>query len=202
MPRRKAMTEQGYNHSVTLDLDKCKGCTNCLKRCPTEAIRIRNGHAVIRSERCIDCGECIRLCPYQAKKAVCDSLADFKDYKWKIALPAPALYGQFDNLDDLDYIVSGLLECGFDDVFEVARAAELVSAYTREYLHREDIPKPVISSACPVVVRLISVRFPYLLDNVLPILAPVELAARMAPYFDVDVVISDDRMYQVCGTKK
>ena len=139
------MTEHGYNHSVTLDLDKCKGCTNCLKRCPTEAIRIRNGHAVIRAERCIDCGECIRLCPYQAKKAVCDSLADFKDYKWKIALPAPALYGQFDNLDDLDYIVSGLLECGFDDVFEVARAAELVSAYTREYLHREDIPKPVIS---------------------------------------------------------
>ena len=176
------MTEHGYNHSVTLDLDKCKGCTNCLKRCPTEAIRIRNGHAVIRAERCIDCGECIRLCPYQAKKAVCDSLADFKDYKWKIALPAPALYGQFDHLDDLDYIVSGLLECGFDDVFEVARAAELVSAYTREYLHREDIPKPVISSACPVVVRLISVRFPYLLDNVLPILAPVELAARMAKH--------------------
>ena len=174
------MTEQGYNHSVTLDLNKCKGCTNCLKRCPTEAIRIRNGHAVIRSERCIDCGECIRLCPYQAKKAVCDSLADFKDYKWKIALPAPALYGQFDNLEDLDYIVSGLRECGFDDVFEVARAAELVSAYTREYLHREDIPKPVISSACPVVVRLISVRFPYLLDNVLPILPPVEIAARMA----------------------
>lgn len=174
------MTEQGYNHSVKLDLDKCKGCTNCLKRCPTEAIRIRNGHAVIRSERCIDCGECIRLCPYQAKKAICDSLADFKDYKWKIALPAPALYGQFDNLDDLDYIVSGLRDCGFDDVFEVARAAELVSAYTREYLHREDIPKPVISSACPVVVRLISVRFPYLLDNVLPILAPVEIAARMA----------------------
>jgi hypothetical protein len=29
-----------------------------------------------------------------------------------------------------------------------------------------------------------------------------ELAALMAPYFDVDVVISDDRMYQVCGTKK
>ena len=177
-----AMTEHGYNHSVTLDLDKCKGCTNCLKRCPTEAIRIRNGHAVIRSERCIDCGECIRLCPYQAKKAVCDSLADFKNYKWKIALPAPALYGQFDNLDDLDYIVAVLVEDGLDDVFEVARAAELVSAYTREYLHREDIPKPVISSACPVVVRLISVRFPYLLDNVLPILAPVELAARMAKH--------------------
>lgn len=169
-----------YNHSVSLDLQKCKGCTHCLKRCPTEAIRIRNGHAVIRNERCIDCGECIRICPHQAKKALYDRFEDFKAYKWKIALPAPALYGQFDNLDDLDYVVSGLLKCGFDDVFEVARAAELVSEYTRQYLQREDVPKPVISSACPVIVRLISVRFPYLLDNVLPVLPPVELAARMA----------------------
>ncbi|MBR5539581.1 MAG: 4Fe-4S dicluster domain-containing protein [Clostridia bacterium] len=172
--------EQKINHSVLLQPDICKGCTHCLKRCPTEAIRIRNGHAVIREERCIDCGECIRLCPYQAKKALYDNFEDFKDYKWKIALPAPALYGQFDNLDDLDYVVTGLKKCGFDDVFEVARAAEIVSDYTRQYLAREDIRKPVISSACPVVVRLISVRFPYLIDNLLPILPPVELAARLA----------------------
>lgn len=171
---------QKINHSVLLQPDMCKGCTHCLKRCPTEAIRIRNGHAVIREERCIDCGECIRRCPYQAKKALYDNLEDFKDYKWKIALPAPALYGQFDNLDDLDYVVTGLKKCGFDDVFEVARAAEIVSGYTRQYLAREDVRKPVISSACPVVVRLISVRFPYLIDNLLPILPPVELAARLA----------------------
>ncbi len=167
-------------HSVTLDVSLCKGCTTCIKRCPTEAIRVRGGKAVIMSQRCIDCGECIRRCPYNAKKAVFDKLSDFSDYKWKIALPAPALFGQIDKLENLDYVVSALLDCGFDDVFEVARAAELVSEYTREYLKREDIPKPVISSACPAVVRLISIRFPFLLDNVLPILAPVELAARIA----------------------
>lgn len=54
-------------HSVTLDKDKCKGCTACLKRCPTEAIRIRDGKAKIIKERCIDCGECIKVCPYHAK---------------------------------------------------------------------------------------------------------------------------------------
>ena len=167
-------------HSVSLQLDKCKGCTNCVKRCPTEAIRIHDGHSQINGDRCIDCGECIRYCPYKAKTASYDKLEKFSDYKWKIALPAPALYGQFDNLDDVDFVVSGLLDCGFDDVFEVARAAELVSEYTRAYLSRTDIVKPVISSACPVIGRLISVRFPYLCDNLLPIIAPVELAARMA----------------------
>ncbi|MBQ1225608.1 MAG: 4Fe-4S binding protein, partial [Clostridia bacterium] len=59
--------EEVINHSVTLDISKCKGCTNCIKRCPTEAIRVRNGHAIIKEEKCIDCGECIRLCPYKAK---------------------------------------------------------------------------------------------------------------------------------------
>ncbi len=167
-------------HSVTLQSDLCKGCTHCIKRCPTEAIRVRGGKAVIRSERCIDCGECIRQCPYQAKRAIHDKLEKFKDYKYKIALPAPALYGQFDKVEDIDYIISGLYHCGFDAVFEVARAAELVSEYTRQYMHRKDLPKPVISSACPAVVRLISVRFPSLIENVLPILPPVELAARMA----------------------
>ncbi len=167
-------------HSVTLNTDLCKGCTHCIKRCPTEAIRVRDGKAVIRTERCIDCGECIRMCPYQAKRAIYDYLEDFKDYKYKIALPAPALYGQFDRLDDIDYIITGLYKCGFDDVFEVAKAAEIVSEMTRQYMKRPDIKKPVISSACPAIVRLISVRFGSLLDNVLPIIPPVELAARMA----------------------
>lgn len=169
-----------YKHSVSLDSNKCKGCTNCLKRCPTEAIRIRFGRAVIKSERCIDCGECIRVCPYHAKKALYDRFEALNEYKYKIALPAPALYGQFDNLEDMDYVLTGLLDIGFDDIFEVARAAELVSEYTRNYLRDENVKKPVISSACPAVVRLISARFPSLCEHVQPLLAPVELAARLA----------------------
>ncbi|MBE6531251.1 MAG: 4Fe-4S dicluster domain-containing protein [Ruminococcaceae bacterium] len=167
-------------HSVTLDVSKCKGCTNCIKRCPTEAIRVRDGHAIIKEERCIDCGECIRLCPYQAKKAIYDSMEDFASYKYKIALPAPALFGQFDELDDIDEILTALLKCGFDAVFEVSRAAEIVTEYTRRYLKKEGIEKPVISSACPVIVRLISLRFLYLADNLLPIMPPIEYAARLA----------------------
>ncbi|MBO7304403.1 MAG: 4Fe-4S binding protein [Clostridia bacterium] len=164
---------QNYEHSVLLDESKCTGCTTCLKRCPTEAIRIRDGRATINSERCIDCGECIRVCPHKAKKAVCGKLAGMDRFKWKIALPAPTLYGQFDNLDDVDYVLDGLLKIGFDQVYEVAKAAELVSAYTRLYLKTEGILKPAISSACPVVARLISLRFPSLEDHVIHMLPPM-----------------------------
>ena len=141
---------------------------------------MRDGHAIIKEDKCIDCGECIRVCPYQAKKAIFDKFEDFSNYKYKIALPAPALYGQFEDIDDVDYILTALLECGFDAVFEVSRAAELITEYTRRYLKQENIPKPVISSACPAIVRLIALRFPYLVDNLLPLIPPIECAAQHA----------------------
>ena len=169
-----------YFHSVELDADKCCGCTNCLKRCPTEAIRIHNKKAQILSERCIDCGECIRICPHHAKHAHSNTLDDIKGYKVKVAIPAPALFGQFNNLDDIDIVLTGLHAIGFDYIFEVSRAAELVSELTRNLIRENKLNKPIISSACPAIVRLIKIRFPELCDNVMPILAPMEIAAKLA----------------------
>ena len=169
-----------FYHSVTLNEEKCVGCTNCIKRCPTEAIRVRGGKAVIASERCIDCGECIRICPHHAKRARHSHLSQLSDFTYTIALPAPSLYGQFNNLDDIDYVLTGLKEMGFDDVFEVSRAAELVSEATRKLMDAGALKRPVISSACPAVVRLIRVRFPDLCDHVLPLKSPMETAAAMA----------------------
>ncbi|MCI6927976.1 MAG: 4Fe-4S binding protein, partial [Ruminococcus sp.] len=99
-------------HSVSLDKQKCLGCMNCIKRCPTQAIRVRHGKATIISERCIDCGECIRICPHHAKTAKSDPIEDIQKFKYKIALPAPSLYGQFNNLDDINYILTALTELG------------------------------------------------------------------------------------------
>ena len=169
-----------YEHSVSLDIERCTGCTMCLKHCPTEAIRIHDGHAQIDPNRCIDCGICIRNCTNKAKKATYSKLDAVMKYKWKVALPAPTLYGQFEELEDVDYVLQGLLDIGFDDVVEVAQAAELVSAYTRLYLKTEGIVKPVISSACPVILRLISLRYPTLREHIMQLLPPMEIAATMA----------------------
>ncbi|NLM75850.1 MAG: 4Fe-4S dicluster domain-containing protein [Clostridiaceae bacterium] len=171
---------QAYFHSVTLDKDRCKGCTNCIKHCPTEAIRVRGGKAVIIAERCIDCGECLRVCPYHAKKAVTDKFESIHDYKFKIALPAPSLYGQFGPKYTRPQIVNALRKIGFDYVFEVARAAEIVTNATLEYMNNDKVKRPVISSACPAVVRLIQVSFPSLIENLLKIESPMEVAATLS----------------------
>ena len=169
-----------YFHSVTLDREKCHGCTNCIKRCPTEAIRVRGGKAKIIKERCIDCGECIRVCPYHAKLAVTDPLTMLDAYEYKIALPAPSLYGQFKHNAEINKVLTGLRKIGFDSVFEVARGAEYVSMATRKQMEEGKLRLPAISSACPAVVRLIRVRFPDLLGNVVPLLSPMETAAKLA----------------------
>ena len=109
-----------YYHSVTLDKSKCRGCTTCLKRCATEAIRIRDNRAVIINERCIDCGECIKACGYHAKVAKADSFDAINAFKYKIALPAPTLYTQFKNIRDTKAVIAVLISLGFDHVFEVA----------------------------------------------------------------------------------
>lgn len=171
-----------YYHSVMLEKEKCKGCTTCLKHCPTEAIRVYGGSAHIIKERCIDCGACIQRCPYHAKVAVTDPLTRLSDYKIRVALPAPTLYGQFKGLTDIGRLLDALIAIGFDDVYEVARGAEYVSQEIAQRVKNRKVHNgmPLISSACPAIVRLIQVRFPELLDNVVDVISPMEAAALAA----------------------
>ncbi len=168
-----------YFHSVKLVEDKCKGCTNCIKRCPTEAIRVRKSKARIIDERCIDCGECIRVCPYHAKNAITDPLELIDKYKYKVAIPAPALYGQYNSTFSRNQILTALKLLGFNKTFEVAKAAEIVTEAAKKLIKNHELKKPAISSACPAVVRLIQVRFPNLIDNIVKLESPMEVAAKV-----------------------
>jgi Na+-translocating ferredoxin:NAD+ oxidoreductase RNF subunit RnfB len=57
-------------------------------------------------------------------------------------------------------ILTALKQIGFDDVFEVASAKRL-KAKPENF--------PLISSSCPAVVRLIQIRFPGLIDQIVRI---------------------------------
>jgi iron only hydrogenase large subunit-like protein len=169
-----------YFHSVTLDEEKCQGCTNCIKRCPVEAIRVHHGKAKIIEERCIDCGECIRCCPNHAKIGVTDTLERLAAFDYRIVLPAPSFFSQLREEKDIEKILQAFLGLGFDEVFEVALAAEVVSYMVAQYLATNNYKKPLISSACPAALRLMQIKFPGLLEQVTPIMTPMEVSARLA----------------------
>ena len=81
-----------------------------------------------------------------------------------------------------DRLLDALIAIGFDDVYEVARGAEYVSREIAQRVRDRKVHNgmPLISSACPAIVRLIQVRFPELLDNVVDVISPMEAAAIAA----------------------
>ena len=168
-------------HSVVLNPKLCKGCVNCIKHCPTEAIRIRSGKAIIIEEKCIDCGECIRHCPSHAQLVTTDTLAEFKNYKVNIAIVPPALYAQFPPDLPLEEIIQGCLNIGFTDVYDMSRSYEYVSLAIEQYLtETANLRKPLISTHCPVVTRLIQMKFPELIKQLLPLMPVVEIDGHLS----------------------
>jgi iron only hydrogenase large subunit-like protein len=172
------MPEQIFIHSIKVDEEKCIGCVACMKSCPTRAIRIREGKARINFEKCIDCGACLRVCPYGAIIPITTAPSDLDRFKFKIALPSPVIYTQFGEQVMPNEILTIIKEIGFDHVYDEALVCEMISVAIEEYLEENKAPRPIISSTCPVVVRLIQRLFPSLCKNILPLEPPREIAAK------------------------
>lgn len=168
-------------HSVVLNDNNCVGCTSCLKICPTEAIRLREGKARIIGEKCIDCGECIRICPNHAKNAITDTPDILKDFKYTIAIPSLVLYGQFPGKVKINEMLTAVKRVGFDEVYEASMGTEIITNVIKNKILKDPSRKrPIINSSCPATLRLIQIRFPELLENVADIETPIEIAARLA----------------------
>ncbi|MCL2028266.1 MAG: 4Fe-4S binding protein [Bacteroidales bacterium] len=166
-----------FHHALRIDEDLCMGCMHCMKKCPTEAIRIRAGKAKLSPNCCIDCGECFEACPYGAIIIEHDDLNDIFNYEHRIALIPAVLINQFKDDIPTSLIYQVIKELGFTQVFEIEQMADFlideIQKYAVEYAHI----KPLISSFCPAIVRLIQVKFPALTENLLLLKPPVDLAA-------------------------
>jgi len=163
--------------SIELDIEKCVGCAHCMRVCPTQAIRIREGKAVLREELCIDCGECIRACPHHAYDVKQDNLKEIFDYKYRVAIVPSLFFGQFPEKVTNSQVHEAMRELGFTHVFEIEGGIEFLREKINELISNPAVPKPIISSFCPSIVRLIQLRFPSLLDNVAHLRTPTDLAA-------------------------
>lgn len=171
------MEEERFHHALKILTEVCIGCSKCIRVCPTEALRISNGKAVLHDGRCIDCGECYRVCPVSAIIIEQDDFNDIYKYKRRVALVSAVLLGQFPTDVSPKEVYNALIELGFTEVFEAENSAEVLREFANKYIEEEENPKPIISSFCPAVVRLVQVKYPALVDNLMLLKPPLELSA-------------------------
>ena len=166
-----------FFHALSIDKDACIGCSHCMKSCPTEALRVRDGKAVITPDRCVDCGNCFKVCPTHAIYVRQDDFEDIYKFPCRVALVPAVFMGQFPNDITVSRIYSILKEIGFTHVIETESAIPIYTAAKNKYAAEHPDIRPLISSFCPAIVRLIQVKFPGLVQNLLPIKAPIDITA-------------------------
>jgi len=170
-------SEQIFHHALRVSEELCTGCTHCMKGCPTQAIRIRNGKAVISEERCVDCGECYKVCPVSAIMVEQDDFDDIFSYSVRVALVPAVFIGQFPSAIPTSQIYAGLKMLGFTHIFEIESITGIIQEGYRRFKEKNPGLKPYISAFCPAIIRLIQVRFPSLADHLLLVKPPNDIAA-------------------------
>jgi Na+-translocating ferredoxin:NAD+ oxidoreductase RNF subunit RnfB len=173
-------TETGnivFHHALKVVPELCIGCTHCMKACPTEAIRVKNGLAEIFEERCVDCGECYKACPASAIIVDQDDFEEIFSYRARVALLPSVLIGQFPSHFATNDIFGSLKKLGFTHIFEIDSVVDIVQEGYDNFIENYKGEKPVISTFCPAILRLIQVRFPSLVGNLLRVKPPSDIAA-------------------------
>src|SRR6056297_1145843 len=145
--------------------------------CPTQAIRVREGLARIFEDRCVDCGECYKVCPVSAIIIEQDDFEEIYRYPVRVAMLPSVLIGQFPSRIPAKQVYGALREMGFTHVFEIDSVVDLVQQGYEMFSKEHSDLKPLISTFCPAIVRLIQVRFPSLVDQLVRVKPPMDLAA-------------------------
>ncbi len=171
------MESKHFHHALKISDDLCIGCSNCMNVCPTEAIRVRNGKAILYENRCVDCGECFKACPVSAIFIDQDDFKRIQAYKHRIALVPAVFFGQFPEEVSHNQIYTAILANGFTHIYEVETSVDLLASEIKAYAKAHPEKKPLISSFCPAVIRLVQVKFPALTENIMLLKPPLDISA-------------------------
>ncbi len=168
---------KAFHHALKVVDDLCTGCTHCMMACPTQAIRIRDGKAVILDERCVDCGNCCKVCPVSAIVIEQDDFEEVFRTPVRVALFPSVLIGQFPSRIKIEDIYGGLRHLGFTHMFEIDRMVDIVQQGYDSFIRDYEGDRPLISTFCPAIVRLIQVRFPSMTRQLIRVKPPSDIAA-------------------------
>ncbi len=166
-----------FHHALKFKYELCIGCSHCTGVCPTGAIHVSQGKPILDPNRCIDCGKCYLACPVNAIYIEQDDFQTIYKYKYPVLLLPSIFSAQFNEKISNKAIVAAIYYSGFKKVYEVERSVSVLKEKMNLLLNNKELERPLISSYCPAVVRLIQVKFPSLVNNLCLIKPPLDITA-------------------------
>ncbi len=159
--------------SVHVAEGKCNECHQCLKTCPTKAIRVRKGKPQILEYLCIDCAACLRACRPNAL-AMLSTVGLPRLTEDTVLVIPPAFLVQFGSQVHPQRVLAALYKLGFQEVRITDSWEHALRSAVIAYGRDESNLVPAISPICPAVVNLVQMRFPSLINNLAPFVSPLE----------------------------
>ena len=158
----------------------CKNCYKCIRNCPVKAIRVENQQAQIIEDQCILCEKCTSVCPQHAKVEhddIPDIQKEIAAGKKVIASVHPAYLVRY-GWNSVHLLEEKLQKIGFWKVFDAAQGAAMMKQEYTRILEAQHQQKMMISSNCPVVVRLIEKKYPHLTEYLAPVCSAMQMHAQ------------------------
>ena len=97
-----------------------------------------------------------------------------------VAICAPSIAGEFDDITDYRKFVKMIRLLGFSYVTEMAFGVDIIAEKYRKLTHDEFNGKYYITSCCPSIVTLIEKLYPELIGNLIPYVSPIAACAIVA----------------------
>ena len=215
------------SYSILLDMEKCIGCTSCVRACTNiagqnvlECERKGKAHTVsgklLSDTNCISCGQCTLACPTKAIRET-DSITDLtyklqnKNLVNKIIVCqfAPAIrinmaeaLGVPAGEISTGKIVTALKMLGFDYIFDTNFGADMtIVEEATEFVERLNDPDaifPMFTSCCPAWVNYVEKSQPDLIPNLSSCRSPVGMiSSAIKNAFPKKIGVSKDKVYNV-----
>ena len=163
---------------VTTISGLCRRCYSCIRKCPAKAIKVEEGQAMVVPELCIGCGHCVEVCTQNAKKIVSgvESAYNAVSAGKSIACLAPSFVTQYEGCHP-GQVVHAVKQLGFDEVWEVAFGALLVTQEYKKMMSKGD-QEHFIATACPAIVTLVEKHYSDLIPFLIPVVSPMVALGR------------------------
>ena len=168
-----------FNNGIIVTNENCIGCNYCISQCSIMGANIsaiRDGKKIIAvdSDKCNHCGKCIALCIHNARELKDDTEAFFEDLKngEKISLIIdPSFYFAY---GEKAYKISQYFHSiGVEKIYDSSFGSEITIWATVKYL-KDNYDKPsrekaFIVNNCPAFINVVEMKYPHLINKVIPV---------------------------------